>query len=514
MELIKLGTDYSGIGSPEEALKDLQEEGFLKFESEFACDIDKFARSSHDALHKTKKMYLDITERDHSEVPQLGLYIAGFPCQSFSIAGKGKGFDDVRGTLFFNTADFIRINQPDCFILENVKGLLSHEKGKTYQTIIDLLSNGGGTVNGQMALDFFEDGLGYHIHYKVLNTKEHGIPQNRERIFIVGFKESRDYRFPIKEPLKLKLKDLLEDEVDEKYFLSDKSLKGLLKGQSKPQFTDGKGVARCFTAGGNSGGMHSSMTLITNLQGKDYCNTIRTGGRGSLTDKHNWDMVRIGAMRGRNPKNPKSRKSGLETEQMLEINEKGTSNCLTSVQKDNLVITHNIKQIVKVRKYNVDLKSLQHELKKHKSLSIKEISEKLKVKKTTVEHWFRTDKCFSIPDENIWFELKKLLKIKTNKFDNSITEFEEKLNNYEKSNRVYDVEGIAPTLTTVNTDEKITNGVRIRRLTPLECWRLQGFSDESFYKAQKVNSDTQLYKQAGNSITKNVIKKVIYNIYK
>jgi DNA (cytosine-5)-methyltransferase 1 len=179
-----------------------------------------------------------------------------------------------------------------------------------------------------------------------------------------------------------------------------------------------------------------------------------------------------------------------------------------------LVITHNIKQIVKVRKYNVDLKSLQHELKKHKSLSIKEISEKLKVKKTTVEHWFRTDKCFSIPDENIWFELKKLLKIKTNKFDNSITEFEEKLNNYEKSNRVYDVEGIAPTLTTVNTDEKITNGVRIRRLTPLECWRLQGFSDESFYKAQKVNSDTQLYKQAGNSITKNVIKKVIYNIYK
>jgi DNA (cytosine-5)-methyltransferase 1 len=88
MKCIKLGTDFSGIGSPEEALKELEQENFLKFESEFACDVDRFARTSHDALHKTKKMYFDITERNHSEVPKLGLYIAGFPCQAFSIAGN------------------------------------------------------------------------------------------------------------------------------------------------------------------------------------------------------------------------------------------------------------------------------------------------------------------------------------------------------------------------------------------------------------------------------------------
>ena len=364
MRIIKVGTDFSGIGSPEAALTELKNEGFLNFESEFSCEIDKFARLSHKQLHKSKVFYEDITKRNHSEVPKLDLYVAGFPCQAFSIAGKQKGFEDVRGTLFFNVADFIRENQPETFILENVKGLLSHDKGRTFQTIIDLLSNGGGTVNGQMSLDYCSDGLGYHIHFQVLNTKEHGIPQNRERIFIVGFKKSRDYSFPIAETLNLRLKDLLETEVDEKYFLSDKTLKGLLKGQSTPQFTDGNDIARCFTAGGNSGGMHSSMTLI-------------------------------GAMRGRNPKDPKSRKSGLETKQMLEINENGTSNCLTSVQKDNLVVTN-----------------------------------------------------------------------------------------------------------------------RIRRLTPLECWRLQGFSDSDFYKAKKVNSDTQLYKQAGNSISVRVIKKIIKNIYK
>lgn len=404
--MIKVGTDFSGIGSPEQAIKNLG----IEHSVEFSCEIDKFARESYLANHETKRMYEDITKRNHSEVEQLDLYVAGFPCQAFSLAGKQLGFEDVRGTLFFNVADFIRENQPKAFVLENVKGLVSHDNGRTFQTIIDLLSNGGGTVNGQMSMDFFEDGLGYHIYYKVLNTKEHGIPQNRERIFIVGFKEPRNYSFPIAEPLKLKLKDLLEDEVDEKYFLSDKMLKHLIKHPRSQDFISKETESvNCITANYSKQSSDLQYLQVKSATKRGYeeakegdsinysvpSSKTRRGrvGKGvaqTLDTACNQEVM-IGAMRGRNPKNPKSRKAGLETEQMLEINENGTSNCLTSVQKDNLVVTD-----------------------------------------------------------------------------------------------------------------------KIRRLTPLECFRLQGFPD-SF---KKVVSDSQLYKQAGNSITVNVIQKVIKNIYK
>ena len=205
--MIKVGTDFSGIGSPEAALKRLG----LPHHNIFACDIDKYAKKSYLANNDTNVFYDDITTRDFNEVPQLDLYVAGFPCQSFSMAGKRGGFEDTRGTLFFNVAEFIKENQPKCFVLENVKGLLSHDSGKTYQTITDVLTNGGGTLNGQIGIDTIDNGLGYHVYAKVLNTKDYGIPQNRERIFIVGFKEPRDFNFPKKMDLKLRLKDLLQD---------------------------------------------------------------------------------------------------------------------------------------------------------------------------------------------------------------------------------------------------------------------------------------------------------------
>ena len=112
---MRIGTDFSGIGSPEMALKMLG----IEHKQVFACEIDKYARKSHRAIYgEDYTLYEDITKRDHSEVEQLDLYVAGFPCQAFSMAGKRKGFEDTRGTLFFNVAEFIKINQPKCFILE------------------------------------------------------------------------------------------------------------------------------------------------------------------------------------------------------------------------------------------------------------------------------------------------------------------------------------------------------------------------------------------------------------
>lgn len=147
-------------------------------------------------------------------------------CQSFSIAGKRGGFDDTRGTIFFYIHEYLRIKKPKYFILENVKGLLSHDSGNSFDVIIKSLSK---SVNGNLMLFPDENSINYHVYYKVLNATDYGIPQNRERVFIVGFRyDNHSFKFPEKQPLKLRLADLLETDINDKYFLSDKALQGLL----------------------------------------------------------------------------------------------------------------------------------------------------------------------------------------------------------------------------------------------------------------------------------------------
>jgi DNA (cytosine-5)-methyltransferase 1 len=360
---MKIGTDFSGIGSPEMALKLLN----IEHEQVFACEIDKYARKSFEAIHgNPHTFYKDITKRDHSEIPQLDLYVAGFPCQAFSMAGKRKGFDDVRGTLFFNVAEFIKINQPKCFILENVKGLLSHDSGKTFQTIISLLTDNGGTANGQIFIPYFEDGLGYHVYYKVLNTKDYGIPQNRERIFIIGFKEFRQFSFPKPFPLELRLKDMLQDNPDYKYFLSDKQLHSIKNSK------------------------HEHSARIHDIDGFSPTIMAKSGG-------------------------------GHEPYIEMPIDDK-------YFLSDKMV------------------ESFTNHKERHKE-------------KGTGFQWQ--------PKEG------------------------DDIANALRANAA-----LCPTDNSLKTDQ-----YKIRRLTPLECFRLQGFPDDAFFRAEKVNSDTQLYKQAGNSIT-------------
>jgi site-specific DNA-cytosine methylase len=183
----------------------------------------------------------------------------------------------------------------------------------------------------------------------------------------------------------------------------------------------------------------------------------------------------------------------------------GKTYCLdtgnTNAVEVRKIITHNIPEIVNVRKYEVNIIKLQECLKKHKKFNNKKISEELNVNKTMVDHWFRIDNYFSIPDKNIWLKLKKLLDIKTDEFDESIMIFEEKINIFDKSNRVYDQNGISPTLTSTSCDEKILINSLIRRLTPIECERLQTVKDN--YTAHV--SDSQRYKMLGNGWTVDVI---------
>lgn len=448
MDKLKVGTWFTGIGAPEQAIKELG----IPHRNVMAAEWDKYATKTYLANFAPEQMFGDVKKIDCASIEPLDLFIAGPPCQSFSISGKRLGFDDVRGTLFFNCAEFIHINQPKYFILENVKGLLSHDKpkgskskhGRTFSTILNLLAR---TVNYQETMFPYDDNLGYNIHYKVLNSKNYGVPQNRERVFIIGTRPDlpNDYHFPKGWHLDKRLKHILEPVVDEKYYLSEKILAGF---QRHNENHKKKGTGFIF----------DPKTV------DDVATCIRASGALGATDNSVIvDDPFCVAMRGRDPENPSARIAGQKNEQRLEPNKNGVTNTLTSVSKDNLIYEPEIKRAGQI-------------------------------------------------------------------------------DGFESAGRVYDTDGISPTVTAKqggghepfiqevadvvchnmqprNADRPslkyssagATNAVevkgtgRIRRLTPLECMRLQGFPDSYVTPC----SDSQRYKMAGNSITVSVIKAVI-----
>jgi len=436
MKTITTGSDFSGVGAFDYAIGRFAKQKGFEHKRIYACDWDKYARITYQHNHGTPDYYpKDVYER---EIPKdsLDIYMTSPPCQSFSIAGSRKGKESENGVLFFNSHEFIKKNNPRYFIFENVKGLLSDDNGRTFQEWINYL--GGKSINGLPVLFKDENAVDYHIYHKVLNSKKHGVPQNRERVFIIGIRDDADntFRFPKEEHLTLKLKDVLESEVADKYFLSEDNIDKLII-YNERQIENNRGFSAKFR----------------DVEKVETMDALKCGGGGKD------DLVKV--------------------------------------------IVHDIPEMVSVRKYDVDIDSLQKTLKEHKKQTIKSIAESLKIKKTTVEHWFRTDKYFAVPDAEFWIELKELLDIKTNIFDESIMTFEQREGLFEKTNRVYDEKGIAPTLTCVSADERILTEAKIRRLTPRECFRLQDFPDTFDFS---VVSDSQAYKQAGNSITVRVLE--------
>lgn len=452
MKKIKTGSDFSGVGAFDQALIRLG----IKQNKLFACDMDKYARQTYiynfgQPIYYPENVY-------NREIPNesLDIYMTSPPCQAFSLAGKRKGEQDKRGILFYNSHEFIQKNKPRYFIFENVKGLLSDDNGKTFQRWIDFL--GGKSVNGNPVIFPNEESVPYHVYYQVLNAKNYGIPQNRERIFIIGIRDDQDNNFSFQKPFHLikRLKDVLESEVDEKYFLSDKMIESITYGKKA------NGEIANLNKGGERGSVYSDETdAMSCLSATDYkqpkqiqigtwrnhedgkgfratednnCPTISARAR---EDGSGQPVIKIGAIRGRNPKNPKSRQSGLETEQMLEINENGTSNALTTVQKDNVVIisTNNSK--------GFDFASEDED-------SIN----------------------FSVPSS--------------------------------KTRRGRVGKKVSQTLDT-KCNQGIYTQQRIRRLTPLECFRLMDFNEDFKWNV----SDSQAYKQAGNSICVGVLVEII-----
>ena len=294
------------------------------------CEIDKFARASYKAIHDTKgEIELhDVTQVTEEEIRNIGdvdVICGGFPCQAFSIAGNRRGFDDTRGTLFFEVARFASILKPKYLFLENVKGLLNHDNGNTFEVIISTL-----------------DELGYDVEWQVLNSKDFGVPQNRERVFIIASLRGERTRrvFPI--------------------------------GREGTKFIAGKQIA---------------IPVLT-------------------------------------PERVNKRQNGRR------FKEDGEPMFTLTAQDKHGIMTsdgHEPKIIQRSHGYN---KGGVHE--------------------------------------------------------------------------------IAPTVTSNSYQDNnhLIDGIKIRKLTPRECWRLQGYPDWAFEKAQQVNSNSQLYKQAGNSVTVNVVAEI------
>jgi len=294
MKQLKVGSDFSGVGAFNQALIRLG----VNYEEVFACDMDKYARQTFVHNYGEPKYYpTNVYER---EIPKdsLDIYMTSPPCQAFSLAGKRKGKEDLRGILFFNSLEFIQKNNPRFFIFENVKGLLSDDVGNTFQEWVNYL--GGKSVNGVPVLFPYDGSVNYHLYWQVLNSKKHGVPQNRERVFLVGIRDDVDnkFQFPKEEHLSKRLKDVLEKNVDDKYFLSDKMLhhfatkEGVFSGMFKPMDSNSEDAASCIPA------VYGKMP-ITNTYIKIKSATAKGYEEATIGDSINFSVPNSETRRGR-----------------------------------------------------------------------------------------------------------------------------------------------------------------------------------------------------------------------
>lgn len=353
--MLKVLELFAGIGACSKALTNLG----IEHEIVDAVEIDKYAIKSFNAIHNTNFEPQDITKWDKDI--KCDLIMHGSPCQDFSVAGLQGGGDKDSGTrssLMYETLRIVEKLKPKYVIWENVKNLLSKKHHHNFDAYLEAMEK-----------------LGYKNYYQVLNAKHYGVPQNRERVFTVSILDGDKYLFPEPVPLEKKLKDILEKEVDEKYYLSEKAMS-------------------CFMSDG-TGKYPRRERFLQNINRKnqDIGNSVTTRAGSRPTD--------------------------------------------------------NFVKIITANKTGYDLAT--------DGDGIDLAYPKSTTRRGRVGH------------------------------------------------------GVSKTLPTSGS-QGVLDGYRIRKLTPKECWRLMGFDDNSFERAEKVNSNTQLYKQAGNSIVVNVLEAIIKNL--
>jgi DNA (cytosine-5)-methyltransferase 1 len=405
---IKTGSDFSGVGAFDQALIRLG----IEQDKQFACDMDKYARQTYILNYGAPFYYPENVYNRMIPKESLDIYMTSPPCQSFSLAGKRQGENSDKGVLFYNSHEFIQKNNPRYFIFENVKGLLSDDGGKTFQRWIDYL--GGKTVNGNPVIFPHENSVPYHVYYQVMNAKHYGVPQNRERIFIIGIRDDEDNEFSFPKPFHLvkRLKDVLESEVDEKYFLSDRML----------SYFDSR------AANFNNG----------NINYKD---------------------------------------------------EESIASTITSSSK-SLDISDNIIRLANDKTVIYDL---TNDFSENKTRAYEDYSPSLRSERSGLATNYGCNQGILTGNKR----LNIAIKTHENNFENPTF-----IDGY--NNSIY--KEISPSLTTEHKRENaIFNHQRIRRLTPKECFRLMDFNEDFKWDV----SDSQAYKQAGNSIVVNCLVEII-----
>ena len=623
MGKLRVFESFSGIGSMSMALRNLG----IDFELVGTSEVDRYAILAYDAIHGNNedivipskeemlqefadkniaynfssgkseiprgikditklykahirsKNFGDIQKINPEDLPEMDLYTYSFPCKNISVAGQMAGLEKGSGTqssLVWESLRIIEYHKPKYLLMENVKNLVSDKFMPYFKMICEELER-----------------LGYNNYWSVLNGKDFDVPQNRERVMMLSIRKDVDkgvFGMPIGVPTTKRLKDVLDDEVEDRYYIPKPIMDKFIPNDNFKTLYNNDGQSPThvgFIQKGEDGVQHQSNTVYDgNCVSCTLCagdwkspkmfmvegKPVRLGG---CFDEPNGSTHQAGSV---------WEKEGLSP--TIDTMQGGYRQPLVFVDEPR-IITERISQQVKVRKYEVDVEKLKVTLKQAKNnigLTINQITEKLGVTKTTVEHWFRSDDCFSIPSEDIWFNLKELLNIETDEFDKSIMEWEIKDNEYDISNRVYNAEGICPTLTTAgesgtkkikieqqimidksikpsvkqniereldqianaeegkiyacecenswqdnrvgieisptirarNSHHCVYSDYKIRKLTPKECWRLMGFTDEDFFKAKDLGglSNTKLYERAGRGIVVPMLEEIFKNMMK
>ena len=458
----------------------------------------KHTITSRTPINKLKQYYIadklsnnlgDISKVDR--LPYADMVTYSFPCTDLSVAGKGEGMVNKCSCGYSWPIDFSDDNEslicPSCGakvqsstrsgLLGQVQRLLDVSKKENTLPKYLLLENVKNLVGKKFKPQFdawirWLDSIGYNTYYQVLNSKHYGIPQNRERIFAVSIRKDIDdgkFKFPEQIPLTTRLKDILEKNVDEKYYLSSDKVESILANfiarQNEASGINLKDQATTF----------DGLTDVAHtLMARDY----KGFGNQSMTGVIEPLIV---ASRGRNPDNPSDRTTGSPTEQRLEANMNGTTNTITTVAKDNYVMEPVVCE--------------------------QRCDEGLRFFKDNVVGTLRTidacgDKMVIEPDD---MNPVRIGNIYGEQFGTGY------------AGNVWDQDSVSPTIMTAqggNRQPLVVDNVkwRIRKLTPKECWRLMGFSDKDCDHASKYVSDSALYKQAGNSIVTSCLVAIFYSL--
>ena len=470
---------FSGIGAFEKALTNLG----VKYELVNYCEIDKYASKSYSAIHgipESKNLW-DITKVNVFDLPKdIDLLTYGFPCQDISLAGKQKGMFNEDGSLtrsglFFKALDIIEYVKPKIAIAENVKALTSKKFSEQFKIVLDSLEKAG-----------------YHNYWKVLNAKDYGIPQNRERVFIVSIRKDIDhnmFEFPKPYSLEKRLKDFLEPHVDEKYFLSDEIqsrfilndetfIKNVI-GTTKPDFRTIGQRDNVY----NVNGVMGSLVATDYKQPKQIL--IREKTKKGYSEAQDGDGVYIN-----------------RPEQKRGVVQKGMIQTIKTSPDIGVVVNAEIKPTlvggIGDKKSNGGSQYYQQDrIYDSESIAMAHLanlpggSYKYLVKDKLGNEilLYKDTKQLRETIQNCELEQGKVLNLDL--YNRA---------SYEESQTITESH---------HNSQRLFDGLRIRKLTPKECYRLMGFSDEDFEKSESVpTSNTQLYKQAGNSIVVDVLEEI------